>query len=138
MANWGEIRTNVGHAASEAAKKTEEIAQTASMHVKLARLMSKRDEQFEKLGKLTYKQLKTEESYAEQIAAIISQIDTLSSQIVKQKAKIEQAKAQKAAEKAAKAEQKQAKAKEDATAEEQKNESCVHSIKEMIDENISD
>ena len=138
MANWEEIRTSVGHAASTTVKKTEEIAQTASMHMKLARLMSKRDEQFEKLGKLTYKQLKTDESYAEQIAAVISQIDTLGSQIIKQKAKIEQAKAQKAAEKAQKAEQKQAERQAEVDAEAQSNVTCVASVKEIIEDNISD
>ena len=134
MANWEEIRANVSHAASTTVKKTEEIAQTASMHMKLARLMSKRDDQFEKLGKLTYKQLKTDESYAEQIAAVISQIDTLSSQIIKQKAKIEQANAQKAAEKAQKAEMRQAKKQAEAC----EGEACAEGVKEILEDNIRD
>lgn len=134
MAKWDEIRTSVGRAASTTAKKTEEIAQSASLHVKLARLMSKRDEQFEKLGKLTYKQLKTEESYAEQIAAVISQIDTLSSQIIRQKAKIEQSKAQKAEKKA----EKQSSAVSTKSNETEIGEVCAESVKEMIDANISD
>ena len=134
MANWEEIRANVSHAASTTVKKTEEIAQTASMHMKLARLMSKRDDQFEKLGKLTYKQLKTDESYAEQIAAVISQIDTLSSQIIKQKSKIEQANAQKAAEKAQKAEMRQAKK----LAEACDGEDCAEGVKEILEDNIRD
>lgn len=129
MANWNEIKAGVERAASNTVKITGEIAQTTSMHVKLARLMAKRDELFEKLGKLTYRQLKTDESFAEEIAAVISQIDTASAQIVKQKAKIEQAKAQKAAQKAQKEAQKEA---------ESEPEACAAALAQMLDTSISD
>ncbi len=135
---WDELRTNVSRAASKTVKTTEEIAGNASMHVKLARLMSKRDEQFEKLGKLTYKQLKTDDSYAEEIAAIISQIDTYSRQISTQKAQIEQVKAQKAAAKAEKKEAKQARKEAEAQAEANEMDDCADKLHDIIDENISD
>lgn len=122
MANWDDIRTGVARAANTTIKKTGELAENASMHVKLARLMSKRDEMFEKLGKLTYTQLKSDESRAEEIAAVIAQIDSLGTQIVKQKAKIEKAKAEKAQAKAQKA---------DTLSEEQ----CASEVKAIIDEN---
>ncbi len=138
MAKWEELRTSVSRAATQTVKTTGDIAGNASMHVKLARLMSKRDEQFEKLGKLTYKQLKTDMSYAEEIAAIISQIDTLSMQISKQKAQIEEAKAQKVAEKAEKKLEKQARAQAAAQAEDDKNQACADALQDIIDENISD
>ncbi len=138
MSKWEDIRTSVGRAANQTVKATEQIAGNASMHVKLARLMSKRDEQFEKLGKLTYKQLKTDDSYAEEIAAIISQIDTLSVQISKQKARIEEAKAQKAAQKAEKKEEKQAAKERNAAAETANEQACASQLQDMIDENISD
>lgn len=121
MANWENIKSGVSRAANTTIKKTGELAENASMHMKLARLMSKRDEKFEKLGKLTYIQLKTNESRAEEIAAIISQIDSLGVQIVKQKAKIEKVKAQKA----------QSKAQAD---EEVSEEECVAEVKSIIDE----
>ncbi len=138
MPKWEEIRTSVGRAATQTVKTTEEIAGNASMHVKLARLMSKRDEQFEKLGRLTYKQLKTDESYAEEIAAIIAQIDTYSKQIAKQKASIEAAKAQKLAAKAEKKEAKQARAEAAEQAEAEKMDKCADKLHDIIDENISD
>ena len=100
MANWENIKSGVSKAANTTIKKTGELAENASMHMKLARLMSKRDDLFAKLGKLTYTQLKTDDSHAEEIAAVISQIDTLGVQIRAQKAKIEGAKAEKAREKA--------------------------------------
>lgn len=126
MANWENIRTGVTRAANTTIKKTGELAGNASMHLKLARLMSQRDDLFEKLGKLTYTQLKTNESRAEEIAAVISQIDTLGTQIVKQKAKIERAKAQKAQEKA---QQKETPV---------DPEDCVEDVKEIINEKISE
>ena len=95
MANWENIKSGVSKAANTTIKKTGEFAGNASMHMKLARLMSKRDDLFEKLGKLTYAQLKADESHAEEISAIISQIDTLNVQIRVQKGKIEEAKAEK-------------------------------------------
>ena len=121
MANWENIKSGVTRVASTTVKKTGELAGNASMHMKLARLMSKRDEMFEKLGKLTYVQLKTNESRAEEIAAIISQIDSLGVQIVKQKAKIEEAKAQKAQNKLAA---------DEAVSEEE----CVAEVKAIIDD----
>ena len=126
MANWDDIRTGVTRAANTTIKKTGELAENASMHVKLARLMSKRDEMFEKLGKLTYTQLKTDDSRAEEIAAVISQIDSLGVQIVKQKAKIENVKAQKAQAKAEKA---------DSPSDDDMEEKCVAEVKSIIDEN---
>lgn len=138
MPNWGEIRTSVGKAASSTVRATEEIAGTATMHLKLARLMSKRDDLFEKLGKLTYKQLKTDESHAEEIAAIISQIDTLGVQIIAQKAKIESAKAEKEAAKLARMEERreEKEAREQAAANQEQ--SCVNNAKSIIEENLKD
>ena len=130
MANWENIKSGVSRAANTTIKKTGELAGNASMHMKLARLMSKRDDLFEKLGKLTYTQLKTDESHAEEISAVISQIDTLGIQIRAQKAKIEEAKAEKAREKA------------DAKLEKQKknvsDNEIVSEVQAIVDESIDD
>ncbi len=135
MANWDEIRTNVSRAAKKTVNTTQEIASNASMHAKLARLVSKRDEQFARLGQLTYKQLKTDVSYAEEISAVISQIDTYSRQIASQKAKIEKAKAEKVQAKAQKKEEKEARAEEKAKREQEELENCAEKVQEIIDEN---
>ena len=136
MPNWDDIRSSVGKAASNTVRATEEIAGNATMHVKLARLMSKRDDLFEKLGKLTYKQLKMDESYAEEIAAIISQIDKLSTQIAAQKAKIEAAKAEKQAAKQARREEKDARAKAEAEAAAAQEQKCAEQLEDLIDEQL--
>ena len=128
MANLNDIGSKISTAATKTIQKTEELAGTATMQVKLSMLVSKRDKTFEKLGKLTYAQLKTGDSHAEEIAAVISQIDTLGAQISKQKAKIEREKAERAAQKAAlKAEK--CKQKEKPV----DPEDCVEEIQQMID-----
>ena len=130
MSKWDTVRSGL----KQTVKKSEELAEAAAMRVKLAKLTAKRDDQFEKLGKLTYRQLKTDDSFAEEIAAIISQIDTLSAQIIKQKAKIETAKAQKIADKAIKEEEKEARKQE----KEMSDQNCVECVKEIIDTNLSE
>ena len=77
MANWNEIKTNVADAASKTIKVAGELADIAKLNIKVKTLSVKLSGKFEKLGRLTYKQLKTETSYAEEIAVIISDIDQI-------------------------------------------------------------
>lgn len=95
MANWEDIKTTVSRAADKTIKKAGELADTASLHFKYKTSKAKLGEKFEKLGRLTYKQLKTEISYAEEIASIITQIDELREEIKVLKQKIEDAKKEK-------------------------------------------
>ncbi len=94
MANWNDIKTGVERAANKTIKKAGELADTASLHFKLKTLKVKQSEKFEKLGKLTYKQLKTDNSYAEAISDVIAEIDSLREEIKELKEKIEAAKAE--------------------------------------------
>ena len=99
MANWNDIKTSVGQAANKTIKKAGEIADSASLKFKLTTQKAKLNDRFERLGRLTYKQLKTETSYAEDIANTISEIDYIREDIKELKAKIEAAKEEKAKEK---------------------------------------
>lgn len=126
MASWKEIRSNVERVAKKTINKTEEIAENASMHVKLTTLNSKRDGLYEKLGKLTYKQLKSGVEKAEEIAKVIADIDKTLDDIAKQKAKIEEAKAKQAQEKQEKKEAR-------AEAEAKKQAECVAEVQVIID-----
>lgn len=128
MSSWNKFCTSVGNVANKTISKTEELAETASMYVKLKSLQSKRDELYKKLGKLTYKQLKAELDMADEIAKIVADIDAVKSDIDVQKTKIDQAKADRAR---AKEEQKKARAE----AEAQKNEECVAEVKVIIENN---
>ena len=80
MSSFNEICTDVGRLANKAAKKTGELAHSASLHIKLEGVKGKISSSFEKLGRLTYKQLKSGESQTEKIAEVISSIDCLREQ----------------------------------------------------------
>ena len=81
MATWNEFCSDVSRIANKAAKKTGEIAHSASVRIKLEGLKSKLSSSYEKLGRLTYKQLKTSVSQAEAISEAIATIDSLRSEI---------------------------------------------------------
>ena len=104
MADWKEIRTNAKKTANKAIKKTGEIADVASMHIRLKALEAKRDAQYKQLGKLTYRQMKTGESLVGQIAPVIEKLDELRDKIKALVAEIEAEKATRKAKKAEKAE----------------------------------
>ena len=104
MANWNDIKVKVGKAANTAAKKTGEIADTASKYVKLKSVDVKLSSKYESLGRLTYKQLKNGGSQAQSISAVIEEIDALNEQRKAIKAEIEAEKQRRAEAKAAKKE----------------------------------
>ncbi len=104
MADWNKIKTKIGDAANKAAKKTGELADTASKHVRLKMLDGKISSKYEELGRLTYKQLKNEISQADKISAVIEAIDSLREQRKALKDEIEVDKQARSEEKAGKAE----------------------------------
>ena len=65
--------------ANNAIKETGEAADLAALHIKLKALESKRDDEYEMLGRLTYRQLKTGVSQAERIAPVIENLDKIRS-----------------------------------------------------------
>ena len=89
MSNMNNIKSNVSRAATKAIKKTGELADIASMHLKLKSLERKLESKYGELGRLTYKQLKSGASQAEKIADSIVAIDKLREDIRLQKEKIE-------------------------------------------------
>ena len=72
MSSWNEFKADASKVASKVATKTGEIADTAAAHIKLQTLKLRLCEEYEKLGRLTYKSAKTDEitDPAEQIAKI--------------------------------------------------------------------
>lgn len=94
MANWNEIKKSATNVAKNTIRKTSELAENATMQMKLSALRVKRDELYKNLGKLTYKQLKLGTSQAESIAKTIKDLDKVSYEIAKQKEKIETVKAE--------------------------------------------
>lgn len=101
MANWNEIKSGVGNAANKTLKIAGELADIATLNIKLKAMSVKLSGKFEKLGRLTYKQLKTETSYAEEISTVITEIDNLREDIKTLKNDIEKAKKERQAAKKA-------------------------------------
>ena len=97
MANWNNIKASVSSAANKTFKVAGELADSAKLNIKLKTLSAKASGKFEKLGRLTYRQLKTDTSYAEEIATTIADIDAIRAEIKETKAKIEAAKEERAA-----------------------------------------
>lgn len=95
MANWNEIRTDVSKAAKDAVKKTGEFAENASIHLNIKRVELRLHAAFERLGRLTYKQLKADESQAELISETIATIDSLRTEMSEYKKKLDDAKKEK-------------------------------------------
>jgi hypothetical protein len=92
MSEFKGLGKKLGKTAAKAIKKTEEVADIAVKYVKLRSIDAKLDERYEVLGKLTYKQIKNGESYAERIAAVMEEIDVLREKRAAIVAEIEEAK----------------------------------------------
>lgn len=71
---WSSVRTSVGRIAGKAIHKTGEVADTASLYVKLKAAEAKLDGYYTALGRLTFKQLESGESQAEKIAPVVEHI----------------------------------------------------------------
>ena len=92
MANWEKIKSSAKRMAKSAIKGTGEVADITSLHIKLRALENKRNKEYESLGKLTYRQLKTGISQAEKIAPVVDNIDTVREKIKSVASAIEEAK----------------------------------------------
>ena len=90
MSKFDDFCTDLGRFADKAAKKTGELAKSATLRIKLERVKSQISTSYEKLGRLTYKQLKTGESQTEKIADVISGIDSLRAKEADLKKKIDE------------------------------------------------
>ena len=93
MSKWNDIKGGVGKAADKTAKKANELASIAALRIKLRAMNAKLSDLYEALGRLTYKQLKSERSQAEAIARTIESIDKQREAIKALKARIEDEKA---------------------------------------------
>ena len=93
MATWELFKISAKRAANKALKETGDAADLAALHIKLKALDAKRNDEYEMLGRLTYRQLKTGVSQAERIAPVIENIDKVRAKIKKVTADIEDTKA---------------------------------------------
>ena len=92
MATWEFFKNSAKRVANNAIKETGEAADLAALHIKLKALEAKRNEEYEMLGRLTYRQLKTGVSQAERIAPVIENLDKIRAKIKKANTDIENTK----------------------------------------------
>ena len=80
--NWNDIKKNISEFTGKAVQKTEELASLAEIKIKIAKLSSEKENEFLRLGKLTYKKLTTEDEnlgakLTEKISDTVSKISEL-------------------------------------------------------------
>ena len=83
MATWELFKLSAKRAANKALKETSDAADLAALRIRVKALEAKRNEEYEMLGRLTYRQLKTGVSQAERIAPVIENIDRIRAKIKK-------------------------------------------------------
>mgnify|MGYP003302434704 CR=1 FL=1 len=91
MASWETIKTRISKVTNKVVSKTEEVADTASKHVKLKTIEGNLSEKYELLGRLAYKHIKGVEVPEEKVNALTSEIAALISEKKHIKAEIEAA-----------------------------------------------
>lgn len=92
MSSWNEFCDDARRFAGKAAKRTGELAHSTSLRIKLEATKAKLSGRFESLGRLTYKQLITEEPQTEKISEVIAEIDKLREEEKELKMQIDDAK----------------------------------------------
>lgn len=102
-----DIKRKIGELAGKAGKKTEKIADTAALKLRLAKLTSDRESELLKLGKLTYKKLSVENNpreaeLSEKIDRSVACIKEMTAQIKELNDEYERRKQEAAAQKKAK------------------------------------
>jgi len=107
MANWNDIKKSTGNIADKTASKTRELADTASLKLKIANKEAERDLLYKALGKLAYAKLrnlnvKDPEALTENISVTLEKLDAILKELRELKAEDEARRAAKEAEKAAK------------------------------------
>lgn len=92
MATWDILKLSAKRVADAALKETGDAADLAALNIKRKTLEAKRNSEYEMLGRLTYRQLKTGVSQAERIAPVIEKLDMIRARIKKVEMDIEETK----------------------------------------------
>lgn len=96
MSSWDEIKTDASKLASKVAQKTGELADIAALRLRQQSLKLKLCEEYEKLGRLTYKAARTTAPHDTDLSdtpdcdctAELEAIDSLLSQLAELEARI--------------------------------------------------
>ncbi|MBQ4091356.1 MAG: hypothetical protein IJC64_03460 [Clostridia bacterium] len=135
MANWEEIKKSIGNIADKTVNKTRELADVASLKLKIANKEAERDLQYRALGKLAYVKLrgievKDPDALTENISTTLEKLDTVLAEIRQLKAEEEARRAAKEAEKAAREEAKRQEEEREAAEQEELNRKVMDEFNE--------
>ena len=83
MSGWKEFKTSVSRLAQKASQKTEELADSAALRLRLNEARGNLDEAYAGLGRLMYVRLREGGDNTVEIDAVMSRIDTLTQEIAK-------------------------------------------------------
>ena len=108
MSKWDEFKKGIGTFADKTVEKTKGLTDSATIKIKIANKEADRDQEYRRLGKLTYAKLKKlNSSEAGELTAMISEtmarIDRIMAEIDALQSKEDDIKAAKEADRAAKA-----------------------------------
>lgn len=118
MSKWDDFKKGFGDLADKTVEKTKEITGSATLKIKIANKEADRDQEYRRLGKLTYAKLKKlnvsdSAELTAKISETMAKIDKIMAEIAEMKAKEEEIKAAREAEKAARAAAKRAQDEDD-------------------------
>ena len=108
MSKWDDFKKGFGDFADKTVGKTKELTGSATLKIKIANKESDRDQEYRRLGKLTYAKLKklngsNSAELTAKISETMAKLDVIMADIAALKAKEDELKAAREAEKAAKA-----------------------------------
>ena len=123
MSKWDDFKKGFGDFADKTVGKTKEITGSATLKIKIANKEADRDQEYRRLGKLTYAKLKKlngndSTELTAKISETMAKIDVIMADIAALKAKEDEINAAREAEKAARAAAKRAMDEEDDSDEE--------------------
>ena len=118
MSKWDDFKKGFGDLADKTVEKTKEITGSATLKIKIANKEADRDQEYRRLGKLTYAKLKKlnvsdSAELTAKISETMAKIDKIMAEIAEMKAKEEEIKSAREAEKAARAAAKRAQDEDD-------------------------
>ena len=107
--SWNDFCNNVRDIADKAGKKAGQIADVTSLRIKLKSLEIKENDEYKKLGKVTYDVVRYGSAKEEESAKIVKRIDSLKAEQEDISIRIEAIKEEERAEKAARKAEREAK-----------------------------
>ena len=92
MSEWSDFCSSAGRLFDKATQEAVRLGDTATLYVKLKNAETRRDMEYQELGRLTYQRLRRNADNAAQIDEILERIESFDDQAAAIKAEIERLK----------------------------------------------